>query len=192
MGGAQEKWDAIYSRNSGDEVHPVGALSDYAYLLPSAGVALDLACGKGGNALHLARRGLHVKAWDISTVAIEYLKQRGFAEGLTIDAQARDVVAQPPALATFDLIVVTRYLERALAPALSAALKPGGTLVYQTFVVDKVSQVGPTNPAFLLSENELLTLFSDLVVRIFSDTGSMGDVQNGTRNESLLIAQKPR
>ena len=52
------------------------ALREYAFLLPETGTALDLACGRGGNALLLARRGLQAHAWDISEEAIEHLSVR--------------------------------------------------------------------------------------------------------------------
>ena len=53
--------------------------------------------------------------------------------GLPLHAEGRDVVAAPPAPTSFDVIVVSRFLERALAPALIQALRPAGLLLYQQF-----------------------------------------------------------
>ena len=79
--GAREKWDCRYAQDSiGSPPEPAKVLSDYAYLLPESGTALDLACGRGGNALFLARRGLETHAWDISRNAINELQRQVRAE----------------------------------------------------------------------------------------------------------------
>ena len=66
--------------------------------------------------------------------------------------------------ATFDLIVVTRYLHRPLFPRLVEALAPGGVLVYETFLVGQAERGHPRNPAFLLEPGELLRLVHPLEV----------------------------
>ena len=116
--------------------------------------ALDLACGRAGNAHLLAQTGFCVSAWDISDAVIDHIKQR---QPAIIDhALVRDVSQQPPEPDSFDVIVVSRFLDRSICPAIARALKPGGVLFYQTFVH------GLSNPDYLLAPNELLTLFSDL------------------------------
>ncbi len=181
------KWDARY-REAGSAVASE-VLAENRHLLPAAGEALDLACGLGGNALLLARHGLRTTAWDLSPVAIERLASE--AEGLPLRAEVRDVLAMPPAAARFDVIVVSRFLERDLCPALVAALRPGGLLFYQTFTRDKAVAGGPSNPDFLLAENELLRLFGGLCLRVYREEGRLGDVTRGLRNEALLVAQRP-
>jgi len=181
------KWDARYREAGTAEATRV--LAENRHLLPAAGEALDLACGLGGNALLLARHGLRTTAWDLSPVAIDHLRRE--AAGLPLRAEVRDVVAVPPAPGSFDVIVVSRFLERDLCPALMAALRPGGLLFYQTFTRDKAGPGGPTNLDFLLAENELLRLFADLRLRVYREEGSIGDIGQGLRNEALLVAQKP-
>lgn len=185
----QEKWDRRYATAQG-RPRAVRALRENVQLLPDSGDALDLACGLGGNALLLAQTGLSVQAWDLSPVAIEALQAYALEENLSVNVSVRDVCGQPPARASFDVIVVSYFLERALAPALCAALRPGGLLFYQTFVQDKVSQQGPRNPDFLLAENELLSLFATLRLRVYREEGCLGDVAQGLRNEALLVAQQ--
>jgi tellurite methyltransferase len=194
MSSSKQKWDAHYRQAGGkcddNAAGPLDALKDFAWLLPARGEALDLACGCAANAEFLARRGLHVHAWDVSSVVNEALEKRLHKSALPIDAQVRDVVALPPQSNQFDVIVVSRFLDRRLTDDLVAALKPDGMLIYQTFVVDKVAEVGPGNPDYLLHRGELLELFSALAPRVFFDLGSSGDTGHGLRNESLLIAQK--
>ncbi len=184
-----DKWDTRYRKAGAAMAGEV--LAENRHLLPAKGEALDLACGLGGNALLLARTGLRTRAWDLSAVAIERLAAEADAEGLPLCAEVRDVVVAPPAAGSFDVIVVSRFLERGLCPALMAALRPGGLLFYQTFTRDKAVPGGPSNPAFLLAENELLRLFDGLRLRVYREEGCLGDVTRGLRNEALLVAQRP-
>jgi 2-polyprenyl-3-methyl-5-hydroxy-6-metoxy-1,4-benzoquinol methylase len=138
-------------------------------LLPSSAKVLDIACGLGANALFLAARGLEVHAWDISAVASDKLNLTAQQQGLKLHTQCRDVVTQPPRPESFDLIVVCRFLERELCPAIAAALKPGGLLFYQTYTRDSNRAEGPRNPQFLLAQGELLELFSGLEVELYQE-----------------------
>lgn len=182
-------WNQRY-REVITEQQPAKVLADNLHLLPVAGQALDLACGLGANALLLARHGLTTWAWDISPVAISRLDAAARAAGLTVHSEVRAVTARPPEPGRFDVIVVSRFLERSLAPALQAALRSGGLLFYQTFSKLRLSKDGPSNPAFLLDDNELLRLFPALKVRIYRDEGQSGDITRGFRNEAMLVAQK--
>ncbi len=182
------KWDRIHARGSWPA--PAKVLTDYRHLLPHRGGALDLACGLGSNALLLAECGLTVEAWDISPVAIARLGQRARALGLDLKAQACDVTSKAWPQGVFDVIVVSRFLERRLCPVIQQALKPGGLLFYQTFVRDKVTEMGPSNPDFLLAENELLDLFQGLVIRVYREEGRRGDIRQGWRNEVCLVGEK--
>jgi tellurite methyltransferase len=184
------KWDSRYLAADDTAPQPAYVLQAFAHLLPSSGTALDLACGLGGNALFLAERGLTVAAWDLSAVAIARLSEAARQRGLAITAEVHDVVAAPPAAASFDVIVVSRFLERSLCPALIAALKPGGLLFYQTWLRERTSSQGPSNPHFLLDSNELLRLFAPLTLRAYREEGCVGDAQQGFRNEALLVAQR--
>ena len=188
--GNREKWDRIHREATAGEPAAARVLADFRHLLPRRGTALDLACGRGGNALLLTGAGLETHAWDISAVALERLTQAATRRGLIIHARQRDVAAAPPAAGSFDVIVVSRFLERTIAPALAAALRPQGLLFYQTFTVDKDPAVGPRNPAYLLERGELLTLFTELRPVVYREEGRIGDLGKGFRNEAMLIARK--
>lgn len=191
MNAEQEKWDRIY-QNTAQELRPEASyvLSAYDYLLPAQGQAIELACGIGGNALFLAKRGLKTRAWDWSAVAVRRLNQIAREEGLNLRAEMHDLddVDLPQ---DFDVIVVTRFLERGLCASLAKALLPGGLLYFQTFVRDKDPAIGPRNPDYLLGQNELLKLFPGLVLRAYCEAGRIGDLSRGLRNEAYLVAQKP-
>ncbi|MGB0723328.1 MAG: class I SAM-dependent methyltransferase [Gammaproteobacteria bacterium] len=188
---AREKWDERYRGADATSPRPPQVLADFAHLLPRNGSALDLACGRGGAALFLARHGLDTHAWDISPVVLEQLAASAEAEGLAPRTLARDVEAEPPQPSSFDVIVVSHFLHRPSAPALAAALRPGGLLYYQTFSQDRATDRGPSNPAFRLAPNELLTLFPGLIVRAYREEGALGDTRQGIRDLALLVAQRP-
>lgn len=186
-----EKWDKRYSSEeiALDRPLAVQVLRDHLYLLPKKGCALDLACGLGANALLLAEAGLEAYAWDFSSVAIDKLNQQARLKGVSITTELRDVVDSPPQANSFDVVVVSRFLERSVFPHIIAALRENGLLFYQTFIRDKDPSVGPNTTDFLLGRNELLHLCQGLQVVYYSEEGRLGDCYKGIRNEAAIIAQ---
>lgn len=182
-------WDERHAQAADPGRVPV-VLTQFAALLPSAGQALDLACGRGAGALWLARRGLAVSAWDYSSVAIDRLRQAARSQGLAIDAQQRDVCSTPLPPDSFDLILVSQFLERRLFDAIAAALKPGGVLCYQTFGPASSGSQGPRNPEFRLASNELLRSFPALTVRAYLEPGDGGATDDPSRGLALLVAMR--
>lgn len=183
------KWDSRHA--AADDIGTVAAvLTRNAHLLQGPGRALDLACGRGANALWLAGQGYQVCAWDYSEVALARLREAADGRRLQITAERRDVTARPPATEGYDLILVSYFLERTLCPAIQAALKPNGLLCYQTFSQDAPAGHGPANPAFRLAPNELLRLFPGLRLRYYREEGELGDCTQGERGVAMMIAQK--
>ena len=169
---------------------PCEVLLQNTHLLPSGGKALDFASGLGVNALLLAKHGFDTYAWDISNIALEKLKHHATLNKLSITTEIRDVEQYPPCSNSFDIIVVANFLHRPSFSALLAALRPQGLLFYQTFVEDKASQIGPTNPKFLLKKNELLALCKGLEVLVYREEGVQGDIAQGWRNQAMIVAKR--
>jgi len=187
----QKKWDAIYQKAEEGEYSAVRVLQENRHLLPPSGRALELACGMAANAAFLAQHGLTTTAWDISEVVIDRLKISSAMKGLDMTFEARDIVQQPPEAASFDVIVVSYFLDRSLIPHIKRALKPSGLIFYQTFTQTYVNEGGPRSRDFRLADNELLQLFDDYQVLAYREEGCVGDTQQGYRNEALIVAQKP-
>jgi SAM-dependent methyltransferase len=185
----QTKWDTIYSNKQNSPTASY-VLTQNQHLLPKKGSALDLACGQGGNAVLLANAGLDVLAWDVSPVVIKQLHDFTALNNITINAQVRDVTILPPEANSLDVLVVSFFLDRELCKDILAALRPGGLLFYQTYCQQKVEKKGPSNPEFLLADNELLSLFSTMKVRVYREESLLGDHQQGWRNQALLVAEK--
>lgn len=157
------RWQRCYAESAGDVPEACSVLRDYLHLLPPEGDALDLASGRGGNALLLAGQGLRVQAWDYADSALNALESRAQAAGLSVHTQCRDVVQQPPAPGSFDVIVASNFLDRTLFPALVDALRPGGLLFYETWLGERQDR-GPRDPSFRLQAGELPKLIRPLQV----------------------------
>ena len=148
-------------------------LTDNQDLLPGSGQALDVASGRGRHALWLAAKGLVTVAIDCDPDAVQFLNYEGRRLGLpataaVVDLERVDVDGLEglplPSKGAFDVIVVVHYLHRPLFPALRAALRPGGVLVYETFTKAQAARGKPCSPAFLLDSGELATLVAPLEI----------------------------
>ena len=187
--GIKEKWNERYRTRPGDR-QASRVLRDNLHLLPGGGRALDLACGAGGNAILLAEQGLKVDAWDIADVPIATLQAVASKRQLPVEARVRNVEENPPGPGTFDVIVVSYFLDRDLIPDIIRALKPGGLIYYQTFTRQCVSDRGPRCAEFRLADQELLHLFSGLQVLFYREEGRVGNLQKGFRDEAMLVGRK--
>jgi len=185
----ESKWNAIYGAGKGNSL-PAQVLVDHQFLLPLTGAALDLACGLGENALLLAKQGLTVEAWDISTVGLQKLQEKSASKALSIKTCAEEISASSLLKNSFDVVVISRFLDRSICNAIMESLKPNGLLFYQTYTQQKVVEVGPKNPRFLLAENELLSLFSELAVVFYTEYSDLGQTNSGLRNEAQFIGRK--
>jgi SAM-dependent methyltransferase len=183
----QKKWNDIYQKQGVEMPKPADVLVENFHLLPNKGKALDLACGLGGNAFFLSTKGFKVDAWDISTIAINTINQQNTP---SICAEVHDISTVSIPRNSYNVIAISRFLDRQSVPKIISALKPKGLLFYQTFIKDKDSAVGPNNPNFLLARNELLDLFSALSPLVYREEASVGDTKIGFRNEAMLVAQK--
>ena len=160
------RWDRRYVLGHGADA-PSGFLTEVfqseSSRLP-AGRALDIATGKGSNALFLAERGFDVDAIDISSVALEEARLRAEQKGLSVSWQQADLERIELPVARYDLVLNLKYLQRSLIPQLKAALKLGGHVIFETYLIDQKEAGHPKNPAYLLAHNELLENFRDFRV----------------------------
>ncbi|MGZ8295508.1 MAG: class I SAM-dependent methyltransferase, partial [Telluria sp.] len=135
--------------------HATGTVSAwverFAPLIP-AGEVLDLACGTGRHARHLARLGHPVLGVDRDAGALAAAGGEGVTT-LAFDLED-PALAWPFAPGRFAGIVVTNYLHRPLFPQLIASLQPGGVLIYETFAAGNAAFGKPSSPAFLLEHGE--------------------------------------
>lgn len=155
MNSLAEKWDAKYAQVAPNQpVPPAWVLQHHSRLLPLKGKALDLACGLGGNARFMALCGLTVDAWDLSDVALTHLNNWAAVNRLPITPTICDFEQMLFPYQQYDVITLSRYLNRALWPQILNALKPNGRLFVQTFLAP-VQANAPSHADFYLNSGEL-------------------------------------
>ena len=125
----------------------------FATSIPKEGIVLDVASGAGRHARLLASLGYRVEAVDLDAQLLSGLQA---VPGITTRVADLEGDAWPYGAAAFDGIVVTNYLHRPRLDALIDALKPGGVLIYETFMIGNETLGRPSNPEFLLKQGELL------------------------------------
>ena len=180
MPSTQSQWDAKHSLAAKEAAEgPAGILCELWPLLP-AGAALDLACGRGRNALFLAEHGRQVTAVDWSATALEILEEHAKARKIPVRRITRIDETKRSARAGIDLlhadletielpanryavILCVRYLQRSLFSQISRALRPGGMLLFETYTKAQLDfPTGPRDPAHLLDRGELRRAFPEL------------------------------
>jgi rhodanese-related sulfurtransferase len=167
--GGMAAWAGARQHRDGDPFRPLGPspwLVRNADLLPRGGEVLDVACGGGRNALLLAAAGFRVRGVDVDGARIDRLASTAARLELPLEAELLDLERDPPDLGKgrFDVVLVFDYLHRPLFPALTAALRPGGVMLYETFTTSQAGRGGPTSPDHLLRPGELAGLVSPLRV----------------------------
>jgi SAM-dependent methyltransferase len=158
----RRRWDERYANQGPPPVSAVGppdVLASHADAFPTAGRALDLACGQGLGAVWLARRGLEVVGLDISPVAIG--QARGLAERSGVGDRCRfDVVDLDdglPAGPPVEVILCHKFRDRRLDRAIVGRLGPGGLLA-----IVVLSEVGAGPGPFRAAPGELPAAFAEL------------------------------
>ncbi|UED87047.1 class I SAM-dependent methyltransferase [Streptomyces profundus] len=144
---AGDWWDAFYADRSRPvpffvdkpDEHLVDAL-DRGLIVPER--ALDLGCGPGRNALHLAARGCAVDAVDLSPAAIAWARERAAAHGAEVRFHTGDAFALTTAELTgpYDLVHdsgcfhhLPPHRRVSYLSLLDRVLAPGGHLVLSCF-----------------------------------------------------------
>lgn len=130
------------------------------------GPVLDVACGRGRAAREARRLGARVLALDRDAAALRALREAApGGDLLPVRADLEGGARLPVRPGSCGAVLVFRFLFRPLAPALAAALAPGGLLLYETFTRgQKDLPYGPSREAFLLAPGELPGLFPGLRV----------------------------
>lgn len=136
-----------------DALAPSSWVCRFARLIAAGGAVLDLACGQGRHARHLAGLGYRVEAVDRDRAALAALAG---VDGVATHCADVEGASWPYGTDCFDGIVVANYLYRPRMPDLLAALRPGGVLIYETFALGNEKLGRPSNPEFLLRPGELL------------------------------------
>ena len=126
--------------------------------------------GRGRHALMLAERGFSVFGVDVHFDALQDAVGAAVANNRLLRVWCADLTDFPLPTNHFELVVVTRYLQRDLFPALGASLVPGGVILYETFTeAQRALGRGPQSPDHLLQAGELKQRFAGFDVLFYEE-----------------------
>ncbi len=179
----KKRWNKKYQDNPIPD-RPVTLITQYA-TLGTGTQALDIACGMGRNSKYLASLGFEVDAFDISSVAIDGLKNIPHIHPKEVDFDHDRLPKNH-----YDLIICTYYLKRELFSQITEALVDGGLFLFETFLYHPDNERAPSNPDFLLRKGELEIVFDHeyeiLHLREYWDS----DLQGNKTMKAALVAKK--
>lgn len=171
----REKWNQRYLERAHGTQPPDQFLVDAFHryiepIFPNAGRVLDIAGGTGRHAIFLAARGWRVRLTDIAENGIANARENAGDFADRIDFTVEDLSRFEARGETYEAIIVFFFLQREIFPELVKALKPGGLLIYKSYTRDQAEfGGGPTNPAFVFDQNELLNSFRDLRILHYAE-----------------------
>ena len=140
------------------------------YRVRPAPTAIDLAMGRGRHAQLLARAGFRTFGVDVKLDAVKEAAARARADSLTVRGWCADLTKTPLPGGFFDVVLVTRYLQRDLFPAIRQMVKAEGVVLYETFTVNQRQLgFGPTSPDHLLHPGELRQFFEGFDVMFYEE-----------------------
>jgi len=132
--------------------------------------ALDVAMGRGRHAVPLARAGFRTFGVDLKLDSVREAIEAGRREGVPVAGWCADLTRSALPRARFDLVVVSRYLQRDLFADLTASLAPGGIVIYETFTTaQRALGRPPTSPDHLLEPDELRRRFDGFDVLFYEE-----------------------
>ena len=149
------KWDKRHRAKSGEEMSPPSEFIQRWVDRCLGGRALDVACGRGRNALFLAASGYEVDAVDISEEGLNNARRSAKISGLKVNWIAHDLDEPFCPDSSYDLIVMVHYVNLPLIASLARLLKPGGILLCEQHLATDAEVAGPSNPAFRLEPQQL-------------------------------------
>jgi ubiquinone/menaquinone biosynthesis C-methylase UbiE len=130
MEGSIARWYDRTTRKGMDEFRQLAAR--IAALVPAGGSVLEVAPGPGFLSIELAKRGLQVRAVDISKTFVEIARKNATAEGVKVRFQLGNAAALPVDDASVDFVVCRAAFKNFSEPVTAMAemrrvLRPGGT-----------------------------------------------------------------
>ncbi|NPA66614.1 MAG: methyltransferase domain-containing protein [Epsilonproteobacteria bacterium] len=130
----------------------------------NVGYALDIACGQGRNTHFLAENGFEVDAVDLSDYALSKIKKDPKIHIIEADLDEYNLEKNK-----YDLIININYLNRRFFHQIKEALKEGGVVIFETFIIAHGDFDNPQNPEYLLRKNELLHAFIGLDIIYYEE-----------------------
>ncbi len=179
-------WDRRWRDGTHGSKEVAPFLDSLDALLPRSGPALEVAGGRGWNALWLAGRGLDVTLVDVSPVALALAREAAAADGLAFTTVELDLEEAPLPPGPFGLVTCFHFLRRPLFREMAAVVAPGGLLVVEIMTRRNLERHASPSERFLLDEGELPGLVPGLEILSHDEAWRASD-----RHAARLVARKP-
>ncbi len=152
-------WDKRYREGFYDGAEePHELLRRYRQEIPP-GRTLDVAMGTGRDAVFLASTGLDAWGVDSSREAVGLAARRAGSTGWGIRIVRADGEALPFKAGSFSAVTVFYFLIREKMREIADLVRPGGILLYETFLLRQNLIDRERNPDYLLLDGELISFF---------------------------------
>jgi len=173
----KQRWNERYLENPMPQT--VSPLLEKYIEHVNVGQAIDVACGTGRNTHYLADLGFLIDAIDISDYALERVRESSTINKIDSDLDKYNLTPNK-----YDLIVNVNYLNRRLVSQMKDALRSGGVVIFETFIVAHGDfKLPTTNLDYLLRKNELLHSFIGLDIIYYEER-----IDTNLRGERVKIA----
>lgn len=191
---ALNRWNDRYASIAVADLNPEPALilRDNLDLLPVNGTALDVAGGTGRNGLWLAEHGLDATVLDISPVGLDIAQAWAASRGLVVDTLAHDLEADGMPAGSWDIVVVTLFLDQQVIASLGDHLNPGGVAFFAQPTEANLERHDHPSRRFLLGEGEVDTLAGVLAERGCEVVEASAAWRSNDAHEAHLIVRRPR
>lgn len=157
---------------------------------------LDLACGAGRNGLFCLKHNLAITFADKNEALLKSIQQSvsnnvNVTQDVNywqVDFELENTNHLP--VEAYSCILVYRYLHRPLFTQIKQAVMPRGLIIYETFIRAQAEFGRPTNPAFLLAENELKQAFSDWEILHYFEGIKISETGGKEQAIAQIVARK--
>jgi len=177
-------------------------LARQAHRLTPGQRALAVADGEGRNSVWMARQGLLVDAFDISTVGVAKARQLARDAGVEVGYSVCDCSAWQWQDDTYDVVaaIFVQFADPALRARLfagmTATLRPGGLLILQGYTPKQLEYKtgGPGVLDNLYTEPMLRSAFATLeILELEEYEAELGEGKRHTGRSALvgMVARKP-
>jgi SAM-dependent methyltransferase len=187
----RERWNEKYSTDEEFELpnDPIPELARRIDTLPT-GRALDVATGTGRNARFLAAEGYDVDAVDVSDEALDRAARAAAAEGVDVNWIRSDIDDFEFGRGAYDVITVSFFAALEHLPNITAALAPGGVLVYEHHLRSSDDiDIGPSSDRYRYPSNHLLHACLDLTILHYEERTRLDD-EGRTQAVATLVGRR--
>ena len=163
-------WDKRYQDGfySGP-LRPHQLVSRFWNMAPPASPVIDIAMGTGRDLILFAEKGWFCCGLDRSWEGIKTALQGASERGLRLFPVFGDAYRLPFKRGSAGAVLVFHFLVREIMSELTSLLRPGGILMYETFLQTQNSFDQPRNPDYLLHDGELIGYFMELDLLFYEE-----------------------